>query len=195
MDFHTTQIFGDPEFDFRSFDYDKDLAYADHVVPTLNAVSTDLREFAQHGGKLLMYAGWADNVSSAQTVIDYYQSLRGAVGDDTRTQAFARLFLMPGVGHCGGGPGPDRFDAIGTLDNWVEHGAAPARIVAAHLTNGTTDLTRPLCPFPQVARWSGSGTRNDEQNFRCEPDITPVAAKRGAWLERVQQLDAQSSRR
>jgi feruloyl esterase len=188
-------IFGDPEFDFRSFDYDKDLAYADRMVPTLNAVSSDLREFARHGGKLLMYAGWADNVSSARTVIDYYRSLRGAVGDDTKTQAFARLFLMPGVGHCGGGPGPDRFDAIGILDNWVEHGTAPDRIVAAHLTNGITDLTRPLCSFPQVARWSGSGSRNDERNFRCEPDPTPGAANGDGWLERVQQLDAQSSRR
>ena len=185
-------MFGDPDFDYRSFNYGDDLDYADRAVPNMNAVSTDLHRFQQHGGKLLMYYGWADNVSSARTGIDYYESLQRAAGDAANTRDFSRLFLMPGVGHCTGGPGPDTFDAVGTLDNWVQHGAAPDRIVARHARNGGVDRSRPLCPYPQVARWNGSGSQDAAENFTCATDPQAPPYDGGAWLRHVQDVDAQA---
>jgi hypothetical protein len=74
------------------------------------------------------------------------------MGGADKTTDFFRLFMVPGMGHCGGGPGPNTFDALGALDQWVEHGKAPEKIIASHIANGVTDRTRPLCPYPQVAR-------------------------------------------
>ena len=182
--------FGDPNFDYRSFDYDRDLDYADRAVPSMNAVSTDLHRFQQRGGKLLMYYGWADNVSSARTGIDYYESLQRTVGDAAKTRAFSRLFLLPGVGHCSGGPGPDSFDAIGALDSWVEQGTAPDRLVASHSSNGAVDRSRPLCPYPQIARWDGSGDRNVAASYTCATDPQAPPPDDGAWLQHVQAVDA-----
>ena len=178
-------VFGDPAFDFRTFDYDRDLRYANRTVPSMNAVSADLSRFRAHDGKLLMYFGWADNVSSARTGIDYYESLRAAPHGET-TPDFARLFLLPGVGHCGGGPGPDTFDALGALSRWVERGEAPDRIVASHSTAGTVDRTRPLCPYPSAARWTGQGSTNEAANFTCAPPDTPAATDKAGWLKDLQ---------
>ena len=177
-------VFGDPGFDPRTFDYDRDLHYANATVPSMNAVSTDLSRFRARGGKLLMYYGWADNVSSARTGIDYYESLRSSPGGN-ETPDVARLFLMPGVGHCGGGPGPDTFDAVAVLVDWVEHGVAPDRIVASHNTAGAVDRTRPLCPYPQEAQWTGKGSTDEAANFTC---ATPadVAPDDASWLRNVQ---------
>lgn len=178
-------VFGDPAFDYRTFDYDRDLRYANRTVPSMNAVSTDLARFREHGGKLLMYFGWADNVSSARTGIDYYESLRAAQ-NGAAAPDFARLFLMPGVGHCGGGPGPDTFDAVSVLSRWVEHGEAPDRIVASHSTAGKVDRTRPLCPYPQVAHWTGQGSTDTAENFTCAPADHAAPVGEGSWLRDVQ---------
>jgi len=79
-----------------------------------------------------------------------------------------RLFLAPGMGHCAGGDGPDTFDKVNALENWVERGQAPTRLEASHRTNGTVDRTRPLCAYPQVARYSGTGSIDDAANFVCK---------------------------
>ena len=84
-----------------------------------------------------------------------------------QAQQSARLFMVPGMGHCSGGPGPDNFDAVGALDQWVEQGAAPEKIVASHQSNGAVEFSRPLCPFPQEARYTGSGDRRDASNWAC----------------------------
>ena len=181
-------VFGDPAFDYRTFDYDRDLRYANRTVPSMNAVSTDLDRFRAHDGKLLMYFGWADNVSSARTGIDYYESLRAAPHGAT-VPDFARLFLMPGVGHCGGGPGPDTFDAVDVLSRWVEHGEAPDRIVASHSTAGKVDRTRPLCPYPNVAHWTGQGSTDTAENFVCAPPDHPIRAEEADWLRNLQAAD------
>jgi feruloyl esterase len=89
------------------------------------------------------------------------------MGESAQTTDFFRLFMVPGMGHCGGGPDPNTFDAVGALNQWVEHGKALEEIVASHITNDVTDRTRPLCTYPQIAKWKGSGSIDDAANFAC----------------------------
>ena len=133
---------------------------------TLNASDPDLTKFQQRGGKLLLYHGWSDPNFSAQPTIDYYESLRAVAGAE-RIAEWARLFLAPGMGHCGGGNGPNAFDPITALEQSVEHGRAPQSILATHSTNGKVDRTRPLCPFPQVAKYNGTGSIEEAASFTC----------------------------
>ena len=129
----------------------------------------------QRGGKLLQYHGWNDNLIAPQNSIDYYESVvrffggarqdRAAALRDVQT--FYRLYMAPGMGHCGGGPGPNAFDLQPALEQWVERGIAPEAVVATHSTNGVVDRSRPLCPYPQVAAYSGKGDTNDAANFTC----------------------------
>jgi feruloyl esterase len=99
--------------------------------------------------------------------VNYYQDVLATMGGAEQTGSFARLFMVPGMGHCSGGPGTDVFDKVGVLEQWVEHGTAPGKIIAAHRTKGAEDMTRPLCPYPQIAKWNGSGSTNDAANFSC----------------------------
>lgn len=101
------------------------------------------------------------------------QSRDGAL---TETQDFFRLFMVPGMNHCAGGPGPSNFDMLTALEQWVEHGVAPRSVIATHLSSGAADRTRPLCPYPQVARWNGKGSTNDAAGFACAADdqLAPV---------------------
>jgi len=160
-------VFHDPGWDWRTFDWDKDVAYVEAQVPYLSAVSHDLRAFNARGGKIVMYTGLADPVVPPEDTIDYYEAVARASGGMRATQKFFRFFPVPGMAHCGGGVGPNTFDALGALEQWVEHGSAPARIVASHSTAGRVDLTRPLCPYPLVARYTGSGSTDDAANFSC----------------------------
>ena len=175
--FFRHMVFEDPDWDFRSFDYDEDLAFAlEKVGHDLDAADPDLRALRERGGKLIVYHGWSDADISPLGSIDYYEdavSLIGAGRDRAAalagTRDFFRLFMAPGMGHCRGGPGPDRFDALTALERWVELGEAPARIVASRVTDGAVDRTRPLCPYPEVARWNGSGSTDEASNFACVP--------------------------
>ena len=178
-------LFGDPAFDWRSFDLDRDLTQANRLLPVMNAVSPDLRVFRAHGGKLLMYHGWADNVSSARGTIDYYDSVQRTVGDQAQTQAFFRVFLVPGMGHCKGGPGTDTFDPVAVLADWVEHGQAPDQIIATHQASGRVDRSRPLCPYPEEAQYRGTGATNEAGSYTCSagPVSTPAD---GTWLRNLQ---------
>jgi len=100
--------------------------------------------------------------------IQYYRMVAEALGED-EMDAFYRMFFVPGMGHCGGGPGPNEFDMVTALENWVEDGEAPTRITAVHRTEeGEVDMSRPLCPYPQVARYDGSGSTDEAENFTCE---------------------------
>ncbi len=128
----------------------------------------DLREFRQRGGKLLQYHGWSDQLIAAQNSIDYYESVLSLFGGNAAdVQSFYRLFMAPGIAHCGGGPGPNTFDMQSALEEWVEKGIAPEQIVATHATNGVVDRLRPLCPYPKVAVYKGKGDTNDAANFAC----------------------------
>src|SRR5579871_1462586 len=160
-------VFDDPNWDPHTFDWDRDAAYVEAQVPDLSATSTDLGAFKARGGKLVMYTGLADPVVPPQDPIDYYEAVAKASGGYAATQQFFRFFPVPGMGHCSGGAGPSTFDALGALEQWVEHGTAPARLIASHASNGQVDRTRPLCPYPQVARYKGTGSTDDAASFAC----------------------------
>jgi feruloyl esterase len=169
-------LFHDPNWDYRSIDWERDLAYAEQKLPFMAAVEKDLTPFKKHGGKLLMYTGWADPVVPPQDTVAYYDGVVKTMGGLTPTRDFYRFFIAPGMGHCSGGPGPNQFDAIGALEQWVEKGSAPDKLVATHSINGRVDRTRPLCLYPQVARYKGTGSTDEAANFACvaEPAAAPV---------------------
>jgi feruloyl esterase len=162
-------VFKDPNWDWRTFNLDRDLPIADEVDRgTINAIEPDIRPFTRRGGKLLMYHGWADQLVGPGTSIDYYNSVVKALGGEPATTGAVRLFMAPGMGHCGGGDGPNTFDTIGALEQWVEHGEPPDALIASHATNGVVDRTRPLCPYPQLATYKGAGSTDEAANFVCK---------------------------
>jgi Tannase and feruloyl esterase. len=163
--FFRFMVMKDPKYDPMSFDYDRDKAALEKLSPQLDAVENDLRPFARRGGKLLLYHGLSDPDISPVNTINYYRQMQEVTG--TKTQEFARLFLAPGMQHCGGGPGPDTFDAVSAVERWVEEGQAPKQIVASHQTHGQVDRTRPLCPYPQIATYAGKGDPRDAASFVC----------------------------
>ena len=173
VEFWRLWVFNDPTWEPTSFDFDRDVVYADAKMAAVAANDPDLAAFKKRGGRLLMYHGWADPVSPPEDGIRYYESVGRAMGGIEKTADFFRLFLAPGMDHCGGGPGPNMFDALGALDQWVSAGVAPGKIIATHLTEGNIDRTRPLCPYPQVARWKGTGSTDDADSFVCAAE-TPV---------------------
>jgi len=133
----------------------------------------NLKPFFDRGGKLLIWHGWSDPQVPAENSIIYFTNVLKTVGAGAEDSA--ALFLLPGVSHCGGGPGPDTFDKMAPISGWVERGQKPARMVASHLTDGKIDRTRPLCPFGQVARYGGTGDTNDAANFSCMAASTAIA--------------------
>src|SRR5216684_1018315 len=159
----------DPSLDAIKFDFSRDIGkYADARV-LLNATDPNLGPFRSRGGKLLMYFGWADTALPPLMGVDYY--MKAVAANGLGTPDFFRLFMVPGMFHCRGGVGPDRLDAMTALINWVENGTPPASITAAQVDKGKLLRTRPLCPYPQVARYSGSGSADDAANFACKaPD-------------------------
>src|SRR6202035_3574073 len=173
---------------FANFDFHHAIdTVDDQLAAVLNANSSDLGEFREHGGKLIMYHGWAGPLIPSQSSINYFNAL---VGNDShgvqqasftangnpalqRTQSYARLYMVPGMYHCSGGPGPNTFDALTPLVKWVEGGVAPETIAAAKFDNNTppaVQMTRPLCVFPKVAKYTGSGSPSIATNFTCVTD-------------------------
>jgi len=156
-------VFNDPDWDWRTFDLERDLAASEKATPgLLTAVSQDLSAFTKHGGKLLMYHGWTDQQIPPLSSVNYYRKVAPKSAQDS-----VRLFMVPGMNHCAGGEGPNTFDMVSPLEQWVEHNQPPTRIVASHLTAGKVDRTRPLCAYPQVARYKGAGDINDAESFVC----------------------------
>jgi feruloyl esterase len=152
-DYHTIRVPGDVE---RAVRADNGLLYGGDA---------NLTRFINHGGKLLMYHGWADPLVSPDTSLIMYKRIHESTG--ARASNSVALFMVPGMGHCQGGPGPDVFDKVAELDRWIETGTKPQSIVASHMSAGVADRTRPLCAYPAVARYNGSGSTDDAQNFRC----------------------------
>jgi feruloyl esterase len=158
----------EPGFSWRTVRFPADLPRLRTMTQILSPLDPDLRPYKSRGGKLIMYHGWADPAISAYGTLDYHEKVVKAVGGAREADAFLRTYLVPGMHHCSGGPGPNSFDMLPALEDWVERGVAPARIVASRATDGKVVRTRPLCPHPQVARYAGNGDVNDEANFRCE---------------------------
>ena len=160
-------VYQNPEWDWRSFNLDRDAAKAHAIDKNVDELDPNLAAFATHGGKLLLYHGWADQQVAPGSTVDFYQSLIPASAGSPPASDWARLFMVPGMGHCSGGEGPDTFDKIGALEQWVELGKAPAEIIASHSTAGHVDRTRPLCAYPQTAHYKGTGSIDEAANFTC----------------------------
>jgi feruloyl esterase len=161
-------VFSDPSWNWRSFDLDRDTPAADAAGNgVLAAVNPDLTPFASRGGKLLTYHGWSDPSIAPQASINFYRSAMSATRAPASSPDWLRLFMVPGMGHCRDGEGPDTFDAVAALESWVEHGTPPTRIIAAKIVDGKTVRSRPLCAFPQQAKYSGTGSLDDAANFAC----------------------------
>jgi len=154
----------DADYDFHKFDLDRDVALADQSG--IDALTDDLSAFKAHGGKLLLYHGWADPGIPPGNTVNFYSAVLDTMGPNQ--SEWLRLFMIPGMQHCAGGPGTDQFNKMAVIERWREDGKAPDEIVAAHVTNGQVDLTRPLCPYPRVAVYAGSGLTNDAGNFTCQ---------------------------
>jgi feruloyl esterase len=174
--FFRYQVFENPAYDPMSFNFGSDLIFSLHKVgPSLDAIDPDLRPLNRRGAKLIVYHGFSDPDISPLNSINYFESVVDFMShrsDDRgdaleRTNDFFRLFMVPGMQHCSGGPGPNSFDMLTALENWVEKGKAPTRVVASHSTSGVVDRTRPLCVYPKVAVYTGSGSTNDAANFKC----------------------------
>ena len=131
-----------------------------------NAINPDLRAFKARGGKLLLYHGWNDGLISAGNSINYYNSVLEKMGRDQ--QNWLRLFMVPGMGHCRGGAGPNQIQWMAALERWHESGNPPDRIDAVRVMDTGVDMTRPLCPYPQLAHYTGVGSTNDAANFVCK---------------------------
>jgi feruloyl esterase len=165
----------DPKWDPIHFDTATDVELADKVDAGLLASNNaNLKPFFDRGGKLIMWHGWSDPQVTPQNSIIYFQDVLKTVGASARNSI--ELFMLPGVSHCDGGPGPDTFDRMTPLVQWVERGQKPTRIVASKVEGGKVVRTRPLCPFGQVAKWKGSGSTDDETNFSCVAE--PAGARR-----------------
>ena len=164
-------VFADPHWDPRQFNFKTDPQRIDRMLAkTLNASNPDLRPFARRGGKLIQYHGYSDPDISPLSSIDYYEAVAHKLGR-SQVEGFYRLFMVPGMSHCTGGPGADEFDMLPALEAWVEHDVAPVRIIAAKHQDDDRRKpvlrTHPLCPFPQTARYKETGNTNDAANFEC----------------------------
>ena len=186
--FFANMVYEKPDWDYKTANLGAALKAAEaKTARTLDANDPNLRPFKDRGGKLILWHGWNDPAISALNTIDYYESVVGAMGPSD-VGSFLRLYLAPGIQHCGGGPGPGTFGQGGVLsgsdprsslqlalEEWVEKGAAPAAIVATRYAGGPpigdgpheVKMTRPLCPYPQAPRYKGAGETNDASSFVC----------------------------
>jgi feruloyl esterase len=161
-------VFQNPDWDWRTLNYDSDIALADKMgAAQIDAIATDLSPFFTHGGKLLMFHGWADPNVAPRNTVNYYNRVLATMGGEAKVSQSIRLFMVPGMGHCGGGEGPNVFDRVGAMERWLSSGQAPTQMIATHLTGGQVDRSRPLCPYPQVAKYQGTGSIDEAANFAC----------------------------
>jgi len=188
LDFWRYWVFNDPMWDWHSFDYDRDVAYADQKMAAVNAISPELGPFEKAGGKIIMYHGWADPVAPPRASINYFDRVIQAMGP-AEAQRFMRLFMIPGMGHCGHGsaplPWPDNTqtmdisrspkvsgrtaddDFLDALDRWVDRGVAPETIQGSQVVDSVLLRTRPICAYPMVAKWDRMGSSNKSASFVC----------------------------
>jgi feruloyl esterase len=161
--------FNDSKLDWQKFDLDRDMPLIDKAVGYVDSVNPDLSKYKKSGGKLLITHGWSDTTITPETTIWYYDSVLNKMGKEQGD--WMRLFMVPGMAHCGGGPGVNTFDSIGTLEKWVEKGIAPEQMMGT----GAQGLTRPLCPYPQVQEYKGAGDLKDAANWVCKAPVGAAA--------------------
>lgn len=182
--FFKYMVYGDAAWKYQTSTIDQDVKLADErMAATLNATDPELKKFESRGGKLILYHGWSDAAIPPQNTVDYYRSVVKKMGAK-EASGFVRLFMVPGMGHCGGGAGPNVFgqggvpradadhDLEAALEHWVEQGGAPEQVVASKMKAGSNPpavvRTRPLCAYPLTAHWKGSGSTDDAANFVCK---------------------------
>ena len=159
--------YSNPDWDWRGFNLDRDMKAVDERLgPVLNAVNPDLDVFKARGGKLILFHGWNDTLISPRNTVNYYSSVVTKMGSSQ--DSWLRLFMAPGMNHCGGGVGPNTADWLSALERWRESNVAPDRIVATRANEDHTSTTRPLCAYPQLAQYVGTGSTNDAANFVCK---------------------------
>ena len=174
-------VFANPAWTIQQFTDRSDIARADEVGGNVvDALDANLKPFLARGGKMIQYHGWSDPQISPVSSVQYYARALEANGGAAAVSASYRLFMAPGMGHCGGGEGPNAFDMVAALEQWVEKGKAPDRIDATHATAGKVDRTRPLCPYPQQAVYKGSGSIDEAAGFGCNV-AQPFRAARESW--------------
>jgi feruloyl esterase len=161
-------VFDDPNWDYRTFSFDRHIEQTLKEGGAMDALDPNLKPFFDRGGKIISYHGWSDPQISPGSTVQYYQSVLDKMGGASKVQENYRLFMVPGMNHCGGGTGTDQFDMLAALEDWVEKKQVPANIPASRVANGKTVRTRPLCPYPQVASYKGSGSTDDAANFVCK---------------------------
>jgi feruloyl esterase len=165
VDYFRYRVFKDASWDPRSLDFDSHLRLVNTPANLIfDATNPDLSPFTRRGGKLIMYQGWAEPGIPPGYVGDYYAQV---LAKTRNARDSVRLFMVPGMGHCGGGNGASTFDMVAALDRWVTKTTAPASIPASRVREGKVDRTRPLCPYPQIARYKGTGDIEDAANFSC----------------------------
>ena len=153
-------------WDYHTYDFDKDPARMAAVSLRINATIPDLTAVKMRGGKIVHYHGWADPGVTARMSVEYYEAAMKTMGEK-ETKDFYRFFPVPGMFHCGGGPGCGNADWLTAVVNWVEKGVAPDMIVGGHVEGGQTTRTRPICAYPTVARYKGTGSIDAAENFNC----------------------------
>lgn len=162
-------VFKDPSWDYRTLNFDSDMALtakADNGV--MNALDPSLKAFIGRGGKIVQYHGWSDPQISPLSSVRYYNTVLDTLGGASKVTDSYRLFMVPGMAHCGGGEGTSNFDMLSAVEQWVEAKKAPDQILASRVRDGKVDRTRPLCPYPQVAKYKGTGSIDDAANFSCK---------------------------
>ena len=161
-------VFSDPKWDWHRFNAATDIDLALRTDKgLLEFTDPNLKPFFDRGGKLLMYHGWADPQVTPMNSVNYFNDVVRKLGAGVVGKSI-ELYMVPGMNHCGGGPGTDTFNKMAAIEQWVAGGTAPKQILASHLTNRTVDRTRPLCPYPQVASYKGGGSTDDAANFVCK---------------------------
>lgn len=161
-------VFHDPDWDYKTFNFDSDVTLTEKAENgLLNANDASLKAFMDRGGKLIQYHGWADPQIAPGSSVRYYKKVLDTMGGAAKVESFYRLFMVPGMAHCGGGDGTSNFDMLAALEQWKEQGKAPEQVAASRMRDGKVDRTRPLCPYPQVAKYKGTGSTDDAANFSC----------------------------
>ncbi|HEU4694299.1 MAG TPA: DUF6351 family protein [Vicinamibacterales bacterium] len=160
-------VFKDPEWDSRTLDVAKHLEMARAADGgTISATTPNIKSFVDRGGKLIIYHGWGDTNVPPRSSVNYYEKLVETLGKN-QVASSTRLYLVPGMGHCGGGEGPNAFDMVTVVEEWREQGKAPAEVIASQIVDGKVARTRPLCQYPLVPRYKGSGSLDQAASFEC----------------------------